>query len=547
MLMKIFEIISGNMCGRIKAAHQERLTAGSPSSGGVVGGLLVFALFATGCASTARHGAGALDVAARVDVGPVVTRDATLTDEDRVRGVGPFYESQASTNNLRFFAIRPFYSSVINPEAGQSLQEFLWPLATRRISDGQSSTRWLLAFGADRDLADAKSRERFWVFPFIYTGLDNDGSRYFAFWPFGGTIPHFMLRDRVSFVLWPIYCHSTVHDLEAHHVLWPFIGWTKGAEEHGYHVFPLYGEFVNEGRFTKRYVLWPFWTSVRYDYPRETGGGHVLFPIYGRVKTTKQEGWMVLPPFFRWSRGEKLTQANLPWPFVQYSKGEVDKFYLWPLWGRRDVGISHKTFFLWPFVRFDRVARSGGEMRRFHIVPFVYSDITDAPVVAGSTNAPGPALSRYFKFWPLWVYRREGDVASLRVLALWPSKQSGPIDRNYAPLWTLYSRERVGAARESELLWGLWRNRRGADGSRHLGLFPIFTRDWAAAEVDRRGGWSVLGGLFGREREGLIKRTRLLYFLTFESDVTGGTAKAESPETPPEAGQTRDATPTTTP
>lgn len=239
---------------------------------------------------------------------------------------------------------------------------------------------------------------------------------------------------------------------------------------------------------------------------------------------------MVLPPFFRWSRNDTFTQANLPWPFVHITRSPtLNKTYIWPLWGTRSDAHIHKSYMLWPIVRHDRVARADGEFRQGRVLPFVYYDSlrtpTNAPVAAmegtasGEPAAPGSVRARYFKLWPLFSYRREDDVSALDTLALWPLKQSPAIARNWSPLWTLCSIRRDGEARDDELLWGLWRRRAGADGSRHVSLFPVFARS-RAADPDGYGRWSVLGGLWGVEREGLKKRVRLLYFATFETDAT---------------------------
>jgi hypothetical protein len=103
----------------------------------------------------------------------------------------------------------------------------------------------------------------------------------------------------------------------------------------------------------------------------------------------------------------------------------------------------------------------------------------------------------------------------LRVLALWPLKHTPAVERNWAPLWSLYSRERVGDGIESELLWGLYRHQRRND-SRRLSLFPLLQSSSSRIENEtplRR--WSLLYGLIGYRREGLHKQFRMLYFLKF--------------------------------
>ena len=193
---------------------------------------------------------------------------------------------------------------------------------------------------------------------------------------------------------------------------------------------------------------------------------------------------MVFPPFFRWSRTGDLKALNCPWPFVQYSSGETDKLYLWPLWGRRSSSGFNSTFLLWPIIRSETTEKDDLVTRRFKCVPVI-------------SYESRPPEHRYFKLWPLFSYRREEDIARTRALALWPRKETPGIERNYAPLWTLYSRTRSGALREDDLLWGLFRYRRQLETK----------GDPQSKEL------SALFGLVRYEREGLRRQFRLLYFI----------------------------------
>lgn len=504
-------------------------------------GLLL--LLAAGCASVTPDPAS---TARFDDLGPLVSRDRAVDGAARVRVAGPLLEGQSTTNGMDFVAVRPFYSRVRLAGGERSSSDLLWPLGNVRDTGDDRSWRFLLGYGADWDRGDDDSRSRWRVFPLLWGGRTEDGHGHFAVFPLGGTMLETLGCDRIDIVLFPLYARTTTGDHRAHHVLWPIVSWAHSDEVDRLRVFPLYGVTTRKGEGTKRFVLWPFWTSARYDDPRERGSSYVLFPLYGRVKTDRQSGWMVLPPLFRYSRGETLTQVNAPWPFVQYSSGLVDRLYLWPLWGRKHQDREDSGFLLWPLVHHRRWQRADGEHRRLFVLPFWYRDrlipaaatnaVAGAEPAAGGAPVGALAASDYLKVWPLLSYRREGETSALRVLALWPLKHTPAIERNYAPLWTLYARTRDGEAWDEELLWGVWRRGGRGGGAGHVSLFPLFAVDREPATGFRR--WSVLGGLLAHEREGLNNRLRLLYCLRFNWGASSAVAEgAETPPSPDDANE----------
>jgi hypothetical protein len=242
---------------------------------------------------------------------------------------------------------------------------------------------------------------------------------------------------------------------------------------------------------------------------------------------------------FRWAQSETQKVINCPWPFLRYARGPVDRLQAWPLWGTKTISLLDgkegedkrrlmtTSFFLWPLGGSQVIERKDMLVKRWQFLPFLYSEREmdkrgtrnsergeqDAQAVESDKDveAMGPVSSRYFKLWPLMVYRREGDVARFRILALWPGKHLANVERNYSRLWSLYSSVRIGHAREDELLWRLFYHRRDHDGTRTVSLFPLFR--WRKAP--RAGGdleWKFLLGLVGYKREGLQKTLRLLYF-----------------------------------
>ena len=446
------------------------------------------------------------------DAGPLSISDKDLRGHSRLRVLGPFIETRYDGEGKRFHAVRPFYSRTEDSTQDRTVSDIVWPLGMVKERQGETDWRFLLAFGHDFDSEDSGSRHRWNIFPLFFGGEDAAGDRYFAAFPFGGTLHEFLMRDRITFALFPLYAYSEQADNKTHSVLWPFCSRTVGDDVYRLRVFPFYGISENQDRWTKRFVMWPFWTSVDYHYPGEKGGGYVLFPLFGKTDVGDRHSRMFLPPFFKWERGEDGHRAlNCPWPLFQYRRGEIDRFYIWPLFGRESRKDERRWFTLWPIVSGRRTERSDGIGRRFRIVPLVYYASKAHPSL--SPDEPDAVFSRYFKLWPLVSYRREEDTSRLRLLALWPMKHTAGIERNWAPLWSLYSRERVGMATESEFLWGLYRRRR-TEESRSMSVFPLLQTSSSTADEGRRS-WSLLYGLIGYKREGLRKQLRMLYFLKF--------------------------------
>jgi hypothetical protein len=210
-----------------------------------------------------------------------------------------------------------------------------------------------------------------------------------------------------------------------------------------------------------------------------------------------------------------MDMIHAPWPLFQYASGDVEKLYFWPIWGKKSRSGMESRFFLWPIVSTHTMERPGTVLRRHFVLPFVLHESVHGRARGGdgrSSAEPAdgaPALSRYFKAWPLMSYRREGTLARIRMLDLWPTKDLTGVEKNYAAFWTLYSRVRTRDAEEQEALWGLFRYRRDADGRRKLSVFPFFS--WVREPGGDSGRWSVLLGLGECRREGHRRRYRVLY------------------------------------
>jgi hypothetical protein len=456
---------------------------------------------------------------ARFDFGPIASRRVDALGEVRLRGLGPLLEWSEGEDERRFAAVRPFYSRVEDPATERWRSDVLWPVGyTKRFKD-EVSGRFLTALWTRFDVEDPASRYRFWILPFYFQGRDAEGDGYVGVFPLGGRIHEFLGRDRITFWLFPLYLKMELNEMESHSLFWPIYSETRGDGLYRFRVFPFYGQNRLEGRFNKKFVLWPFWTSAEYFYPGSSGKGFVLFPLYGQLKLDDQRSWMVLPPFFRVARGGRVNMALLPWPFIQRRTGEIDQVTVWPLYGQKRMRGVESRFFAWPLIWQERIDQADARVVRRYALPVYYAERKREQVTttALDPNTPvprGELTANYQKLWPLLSYRREGDTARFRMLDLWPLKQTGGIERNYAPLWSLLQYTRHGEATDTELLWGLYRRERRGEEQVYTSLFPLvdWGRDERDAEVPRRH-WALLKGLLGYERQGTNKHLRLLYVL----------------------------------
>lgn len=443
----------------------------------------------------------------KFDLGFVASHLEDIRGETHFTAAGPFYESASGAKNMRYVGVRPLFSRAENPADRRWTLDALWPLASVRGWDDDYVWRILLAYGM-RYGDDQSERSRTWILPVWFQGRTAAGENYFAVFPLGGKICEFLGRDRISFVLFPLFARSSVNEVQTTSILWPVGSRTKGDTVSRFRIFPFYGYSRLENEYAKRFILWPVWTSSRYYHEGGQGSGYILFPLWGHLKLEDQESWMLLPPFFRWHRGEKRNMLYAPWPFFQKTSGDVDKLWIWPLWGKRESGGVKTGFFLWPIFGRRVADRDDSEVRTLLAMPFLTMEKelqkTDEKEVT----------ARWFSLWPLCSYRREGSESRFRMLHLFPGRHVPPVERNWAPIWTLYSRSRNGDERQSELLWGLYRSRLKENESSARSLFPLVEYKTSRAK-EGRFEWSVLKGLLGYKRVDESRTLRLFYFLRF--------------------------------
>ncbi len=451
------------------------------------------------------------------DFGPIISRQRDVHGTMRLRALGPFFERAIHEDGQSLTAVRPLFSHYDNPEYERHRYEVLWPLAHYKGFRDERSGRVLLAWWTRFDINDPESRYRFWLIPLYFQGRDQHGETYMALFPVGGKIHEFLGFDEIRFALFPLYLGTEINTIQSHSVLWPIFSRTEGKGIYRFRVFPFYGQNRHRDRYSKKFIMWPIWTSAEYYIPGSSGSGFILFPFYGQLDLDDQRSHMVLPPFFRISQGDRVNMWLLPWPFFQRRTGEVRQTYVWPIWGQKRMAGNEYRFFVWPILHQQRIDKGDAIAQRLFVLPFYYSETQRERAAAPPPMGPndpvprGEMASNYQKLWPFMSYIREGDEARFRMLDLWPLKQTGAIERNYAPFWTLLQNTRLDDASDTEVLWGLFRRQRHHEDHAYTSLFPLV--QWERDKVEDRRQWSLLKGLLGYERQGTTSRYRLLYFI----------------------------------
>ncbi|AKJ64007.1 hypothetical protein L21SP4_00739 [Kiritimatiella glycovorans] len=469
-----------------------------------------------GCASvwlTASASASEMEIH---DWGPFWYECRTASGAVHRTAAGPFYEHRAEPGAGSMTAWRPFRIRIKNAKEGTRRTEYVWPLYVRRIQGEEETGRGLVfLFSRDFDRRDEDGRRRRWLIPFYFDGIDEDGEPYLGVFPLGGSVHDFLGQERFSWLLFPLYLEREGPDGTARTVLWPVFSRTRGDGLRRDRLFPLCGRAVKEGAYEKSFLLWPVWTHARYEREHRSGEAWMLFPFAGGGHVNDERTRYVLPPFFRYTERDGETILHAPWPFVQRQQGgRTRRAYLWPLYGWKETPGIRSEFFFWPVVRSKDILHAGERVRHVHVLPFLYWRAEGDASVTGDS---GPWRKRRLRIWPFFRHTSYNGKSCFRAPALSPFPDLEPIERHYAPFWTLYEAERgprPGEVRRTAL-WGLFRRRGDGEGSWRTSVFPLFEFGVDREEEERAYRWSVLKGLIGYDSDRVERPRRILYIFRF--------------------------------
>jgi hypothetical protein len=424
---------------------------------------------------------------------------------------GPLFFSQSGPSGEQISGFRPFYLRRTDPAGFLAEADVLYPLFFYR-SYGDSY-QWNLFQLVNRygrkDGAPPTPRtegQSFDFWPFYFSRETGDPTTTFhALFPIAGSMQGHFGYDRISWTGFPLYAQTEKKGAVTTYTPWPFIRTTEGAE-HGFALWPLFGNRERPGVSSRAYYLWPLiWNNTIQPNEDQPAG----------TPPTRQVGFL---PFYASQRGPGMIDETFLWPFFGYTDRTVpDRYhetrYLWPLLvqGRGDhrsverwaplythsesKGVD-KTWIAWPLWRRLRWSDPGIEQTKTQFFYFLYWEQEQR-----STAHPGAAPARKVNVWPLASFwdngagRRQFEFPSL-LEVFFPDNER--VRQAWTPLLTLVRHDqRAPGDTRTSLLWDAvtWERHESEDRSEfHLG--PLVSVESGPKE----GRFAVGNGLFGLKR-----------------------------------------------
>ncbi|MFW5996703.1 MAG: hypothetical protein ACOCQP_01695 [Lentisphaeria bacterium] len=404
--------------------------------------------------------------------------------------LGPFFERKTEEHRGETYSFaampRPFYSHHHVASGKKGGRDMLWPLGFTRYSSrgGYAFIFPFIHTEKKSEQIDSAFYRRWWLFPLLFTGHDDESEWYHAVFPVGGSINRIAGYDQVSFVLFPLYLRLHRSGIDSKFLLWPIFHRATGKGISKWHVFPVYGRKENDG-LKRQFFLWPFFHIITSNEDYNHGNGFFIFPLFGAYRRNTEQFnssmWTFLWPLFSRRSTPNEEKLNCPWPFIQFERkkdrdGEARKLYFWPFWGERDAVDRRYTFYLWPLVQqWDR-KRQDEIIRRRVFFNFIYGSRRRLPDNDDESGEGDDRIKDSWRhLWPLYRWEKEGESERLWALALWHRAESGAIVRNYAPFWRLFTLVKSEDQVAMQFAWGLWRfEKQEQEKIVKTSLFPLF-------------------------------------------------------------------------
>jgi len=416
----------------------------------------------------------------------------TLDPGRRTEIAGPLYYSEKK-DTQELWSCPPLFSYVQDPDVELEEFDFLYPLITydRYGAEYRLQLLQLLSL-AGGNTQEEIGRRRFTLFPFYFQQRSAEpDSDYTAVFPLYGTLKNRLFRDKIHFVMFPLYVKSWKKDIVTANYVFPFFHLRQGDALSGWQFWPLVGheekdittktnrldEVEPVGGHDKRFVLWPFFlkthTDIGTDNPQKLLS---IVPLYVETRSPQRDstsyGWP-LGVTITDDRVKNFHEVGAPWPLVVFTRGvgkHTTRF--WPLFSRASNTNLESNFYLWPVYKYNRLHSDPLDRERTRILFFLYSDIIEKNTQTGD-------FARRQDLWPFFTKRRDlSGNERLQILSLLepilPNNKS--IERNYSHLWSLWRSEKnvKSSSTSQSLLWNLYRRDASPAGKKISALFGLF-------------------------------------------------------------------------
>ncbi len=415
----------------------------------------------------------------------------TLESGRRTEAVGPlYYQQQRETEET--WAFPPLLSYTRDPAVELKELDFVYPLLTYDCYGQQY--RWqlfqLLSVAGGPTQTESE-RHRYTLYPVFFMQRSSDtNENYLALGPFYGHLKNRLMRDEISYVMFPAYSRTRKKDVVTDNYLYPFFHLRQGNGLTGWQLWPFYGREHKEVTFftnnfndvetrpghDRLFAMWPLFADQKSNLGTDNPSREQMFlPFYSYQRSPQRDSTTVLWPFFTSidDRARQYHEWEGPWPFVVLANGpgkHTTRF--WPVFSHAQSPVMESRVYLWPIYRYQRIHSEPMDRRRTRIVYFLYSDLTEKNTESGTAR-------HRVDLWPLWFSRRDHNGNTrVQVPALLEAFVPGShkIERDYSPVWALWRSEKnaQSGANSQSLLWNFYRRDAAPDRTRVSFLFGLF-------------------------------------------------------------------------
>jgi len=452
-------------------------------------------------------------------------------------GLGPFLYSHPLPPAQRVWGVRPFYMKRQAMGGDTAEVTVLYPLFFLRTygPNYEWSILTLINHFGRRDgesVRPATEEEDFDVWPFYFSSVTpNRADSYHALFPLAGKLQHRFSRDRLSFVLWPLYLQTEKDGATTTSTPWPIFHTTHGAA-HGWALWPLYGQMDWPGAYHREFYLWPLgWKNTMQPSPdappgtvakRQTG----FLPFYTSDRGPDVVSENYLYPFFGYTDRTAPFRDHVTryfWPFLVQGRGENRYINRWgPFYTHSVIKGYDKTWVIWPLWRQARWSEEGVAQTKSQFYYFIYSSLEQR-----SLSNPAAAPARKLHVWPLlslwdngagrlqWqapsplevFFPHNDDVREswTPLFSLIRHDQSAPGETRTSLLWDAVTWERSAARNRAEFHLGPLLGLERSPYERRVTLFGGLL-GWSRRPAD--GHWQLFGLEFSGNRRTLASQSR---------------------------------------
>lgn len=414
--------------------------------------------------------------------------------------LGPLLFQKNRADGAKVKGFRPFYLETI--EGTRETRALFYPFFTwQKENDYRYFTFFELVNFRRQTDSDGQTSRNFDIWPFYFSRQTGDPLLdYRALFPLGGTIKSRFGKDRINFVLFPLYSDVEKSGSRTVHAPWPFLRFIHGADDHGFEFWPLFGHRGRAGDYDSRFYLWPliYKSAKNLAEPQPTVKLGVL-PFYSRDTSPGYINENFLWPFFGYThRTEpaKYDELRYFWPLQVQGRGDVSYVNRWaPFYTHSTIKGMDKTWIGWPIFRRSRWEEATIAQEKKQVLFFLYWSLTQR-----SLTNPAALPAHKTHLWPLISSWNNG--AGKRQIQLFSPFEvffptNEPVRQLYTPLLAIYRYEQRAPddTRHSFLFSLLSWKRSPNEKEFHFG--PLFSR----YSSDERSSVAIGAGLLSWRRQ----------------------------------------------